>query len=100
MNIKVFSEYKVKEEYLETFKALVPQIKRYYIEIWGVQDCLMFEAVDQPCLFVEEFQVNSIEQYERIKHWRKTTEELLWLKVNECTSGGVEKTNIWAFKLI
>lgn len=88
----VFIEYKVKEEMRERFLAQMSRIRQRIAEMGG-ENFRFYEGLDQPHLFVESFEVSSVEQYQAIKEWRRQDEPFA-----NCIVGGREKINVWAFQ--
>jgi hypothetical protein len=97
--VKVFAEYKVKEEMRGQYLEKVSHLSLAMEKI-GVTDFFVYEGVDQPNLFVEMFHVPSVEAYRKLK--RKRCEEkaeggVFWQSINDCIDGGSEKLHMWAF---
>jgi hypothetical protein len=97
--IKVFVEYKIKEEMREQYLQEISNLSLAMEKI-GATDFLVYEGVDQSNLFVEMFNVPSIEAYRKLK--RKRSEEkagsgVFWQSINDCIDGGSEKLHMWAF---
>ncbi|RKD21024.1 hypothetical protein BEP19_15190 [Ammoniphilus oxalaticus] len=90
--IKVFMEYKIKPEYRAAYEAIMPEVKEWMAQ-QKARNYQHFEGIHQPLLFVEMFDVESIEEYNRFKKLR--CEEKTFFA--ECISGGAQKINMWAF---
>lgn len=59
----------------------------------GASQYRCWEGFDQPGLFVEAFDVEGVEQYERIKEARLGDKPFC-----DCVAGGASKLHIWAFR--
>ena len=97
--VKIFVEYKVKAEMRGTFIGLVQQLNDWATRS-EARHFKIYEGTDQPLLFVEEFFVDNLEQYRRIKEERRTEQHPFWHAFHECVDGGARKINIWAFQEI
>ena len=84
-------EYKILQENIQAYQTVMQQVKR-----WMLQQKAMnyqhFEGVDQPFLFVEMFDVETI-RYERMKRLRCDEEAFF----DEWVPGGKDKIHMWAF---
>ncbi|MEW9670639.1 hypothetical protein [Ammoniphilus sp. 3BR4] len=91
---KIFIEYKISEkgihEYLKTMKA----VRERMINEQSVVNYQHFEGTDQPLLFVEMFDVETLEEYERLKHLRCEKDPM----IADWVQGGKDKIHMWAFK--
>ncbi len=93
--VKVFMEYKIIEEhrenYLQAMKKVAESMKEQQVSHFQY-----FEGADQPLLFVEMFDVDSMDEYERLKAWRCGEDSVIsnWIQ------GGNGKIHMWAFKEI
>jgi hypothetical protein len=96
MSIKVFVEYKIKNDKKNVFFPLIPQIKNQ-LEACQAKSVRLFEGTDQPLLIVEEYEVDRMEIYHEIKEERSAGRKTIWETLNECVAGGSPKVNIWAF---
>lgn len=87
-----FAEYRIisefKEDYLASLSALRADEKRL------VQ---LYEACDQPCLFVEVWYANSEDEAERIKEERLDGCSS-WSGLSQWIAGGPAKLHVWSFK--
>lgn len=91
--IKVFMEYKIKPERIEQYRAAMKRVGEW-MEKQNAMNYKHYEAVDQTALFVEMFDVRSVEEYERLKRARR--EERTFFE--DCVVGGKERIHMWAFK--
>ncbi|EST55039.1 hypothetical protein T458_11305 [Brevibacillus panacihumi W25] len=89
--ITVFIEYKLILEKREEAIALLAERESVSCRL-GARQYRCLEGCDQPGLFVETFEVDSMEQYEQIKQTRLQDEAFC-----ACIAGGANKLNIWAF---
>ncbi|HZG79623.1 MAG TPA: MFS transporter [Brevibacillus sp.] len=89
--ITVFIEYKLISEKREEALALLAERESVSCRL-GARQYRCLEGCDQPGLFVETFEVDSMEQYEQIKQTRLEDEAFC-----ACIAGGANKLNIWAF---
>ncbi|GAX90371.1 hypothetical protein [Effusibacillus lacus] len=99
MAITVLVEYRVEDDKRDVFLGLVPELKQE-LEAWGGKRFRAYEGADQAGLFVEEFSVEDMEQYRKIKTIRQTGDSPFWNRFNECVSGGSAKVHMWAFREI
>nr|WP_206529898.1 hypothetical protein [Brevibacillus sp. SYP-B805] len=74
------------------YAAQIAAIKRE-TEARGGRGYRWYEGVEQPNLFVETFDVDTLEQYEAIKAWRLGDAAFA-----ENIAGGTAKLHIWAFR--
>jgi hypothetical protein len=100
MMYRVFIEYKIDNLERTLFLSLLPAIEQFHRKRWNIEGYSVFEGTDQKNLFVEEFNVNNLGDFENIKHNRKNCDSKLWLDFNKCILGSRKKINIWAFKKI
>lgn len=91
--IKVFMEYRIKEENIGSYQAAMREVKEYMIK-QNVMNYHHFEGVDQPFIFVEMYDVETISEYERLKELRCEKEPFF----AEFVSGGRGKIHMWAFR--
>lgn len=91
--IKVFIEYKIRNEKMTDYKKLILQIQ----EIYSEKQYFAYEGVDQPGLIVEEFFVSNMEEYSQIKNNRLNGSTPIWHELADCIEGGAQKMHIWAF---
>jgi hypothetical protein len=94
--IKVFLEYKVIEEYRESYLEVMRQWDRNIPQDVTVLNYHFYEGADQPLLFVEMFDVESLEQYQMIKRQRCDQKTL----IEPFIEGGRKKIHMWAFREI
>ncbi|BCJ88387.1 MFS transporter [Effusibacillus dendaii] len=99
MSIKVFVEYKVKPERREEYLNSLPQL-RQKLESSGALNVRFFAGTDQPLLYVEEFFVSGMEQYETMKQARISQADDFWVEQSKHVEGGLQKIHIWAFSEI
>ncbi|UFJ41274.1 hypothetical protein LOK74_01605 [Brevibacillus humidisoli] len=90
--LMVFIEYKVNAEqrkpYLQEMARMPNEVKER-----GGRSYRFYEGLDQPCLFVESFEVDDEATYQSIKDWRTTDERFA-----PYLAGGLEKIHVWAFQ--
>ncbi|MBP1157198.1 MULTISPECIES: hypothetical protein [unclassified Paenibacillus] len=91
--IKVFIEYKIRNEKMTDYKKMIPKIQ----EIYSEKQYSAYEGVDQPGLIVEEFFVSNMEEYSETKNNRLTGSDPIWIDLADCIEGGAKKMHIWAF---
>ncbi|WP_249179025.1 hypothetical protein [Brevibacillus sp. NL20B1] len=89
--LTVFIEYKTDESKRDRCLELLASMAGR-MEAMGARQYRHWEGLEQPGLFVEAFDVETVEQYERIKQWRRADQAFC-----ECIAGGAAKLNIWAF---
>jgi hypothetical protein len=95
--IQVFAEYKIKNNDIAAYeKAMENVIDRLSEE--GAKNIQWYKSVDQNHLYVEMYTVNSIEDYTRIKEFRKSTVAPSYKDIHPFIEGGVEKLHMWAFE--
>lgn len=90
--VKVFVEYKIKPDKREQYLHSVKEIQRR-MEQGGASHFSLYEGSDQPDLFVEMFDVPSIEIYYLLKEERS-----MQPVIDDCIAGGAAKIHIWAFE--
>ncbi|WP_232698702.1 hypothetical protein [Brevibacillus daliensis] len=95
--IKVFTEYKVKRDCRMEYITLLEELRHYHRKAWDIEDFRIFEGADQPELFVEEFHVQDMERYQKIKEARRIEQNKILERLHDCIDGGAKKVNIWAF---
>lgn len=100
MELKIFAEYMVAKGERDIFFSLLQEVKEYQVSIWSVKDFEIYEGTDQPNLFVEEFDMEGEDNFNRLKEERLLEKDALWKKLNSCIVGGRDKLHIWAFKKI
>lgn len=88
----VFIEYKVNEEHREAYLREMARIPAEVAERGG-RNYQVYEGTDQPCLFVESFEVADEMTYRAIKAWRTGDQRFAAFLV-----GGLEKMHVWAFR--
>ncbi|MBO8164637.1 MAG: MFS transporter [Brevibacillus sp.] len=89
--LMVFIEYKVKAELREQYLKKMTDVPDQ-VAARGGNSWRFYEGLDQPCLFVESFEVPDEAVYREIKEWRTRDQELARYLV-----GGLEKMHVWAF---
>ncbi|GAB7388977.1 hypothetical protein BSNK01_28150 [Bacillaceae bacterium] len=97
MAIKIFVEYKVLEEKREAFLQLIPELQKH-LEEWNADQFQIYEGIDQPMLFVEEFYLPHVEQYKKLKEARMNGDAPFWKTFNACIAGGGQNVHVWAFR--
>lgn len=90
--LRVFIEYKVKEEQREAYLQEMARIPAEVAKRGG-RNYRFYEGTDQPCLFVESFEVADERAYRAIKTWRTGDQRFATFLV-----GGLEKMHVWAFR--
>ncbi|WP_126425350.1 antibiotic biosynthesis monooxygenase [Brevibacillus marinus] len=90
--LTVFIEYKVKEEQREAYLQEMSRIPQQVAERGG-RGYRFYEGLDQPCLFVESFEVEDETVYQAIKAWRTGDRRFA-----PYLAGGLEKMHVWAFQ--
>ncbi|UCZ54100.1 hypothetical protein LGQ02_04785 [Bacillus shivajii] len=94
--IKVFLEYKIKNEYKKEYEALIPKILKEN-QSYDAIDVDWFEAVDQNNLYVEMFEIPTMDHYYAVKKDREDKDHPIFGKLDECIDGGLKKLHCWAF---
>lgn len=90
--ITVFIEYQIEPD--KRTKFLHQQVSwEEEVHRLGGLNFRFYEGVDQPDLFVEEFEVRSMDEYQLFKARRSTNESF-----RQCVKGGAAKIHIWAFQ--
>ncbi|EIT84669.1 hypothetical protein A374_13295 [Fictibacillus macauensis ZFHKF-1] len=94
--ISVFIEYKIKEHVIEQYES---QMERVLFEMKkaGITNLSWMKAYDQPFLYVESFDVSSIEAYKTIKAQRLQENHAVYGELHSLIHGGVGKIHCWAF---
>ncbi|WP_158736898.1 MFS transporter [Alteribacillus sp. YIM 98480] len=95
--ITVLTEFKIEEAKRNEFLKLLNKLE-YNLNTLGAEDVSIYEGVDQPGLFVEEFTLKSFHAYNEMKKIRCSSDVSFWEEYNSCIAGGSKKLNIWAFK--
>lgn len=97
--IKVFIEYKVipekRKQYLKLAEKITDQYKDFQIQNFSV-----YEGIEQPNLFVEDFVITNYEFFNRLKNFRLEEQIPFWQDLHSCIYGSVSKLNIFAFEEI
>jgi hypothetical protein len=97
--ITVLTEYKIIDKERERFLGLLKHLKNNLLDL-GAVDVLVYEGVDQPGLFVEEFIVEDKDAYSQMKKVRNSELTPFWQEFHTCILGGNAKVHIWAFQKI
>ncbi|MED1950436.1 hypothetical protein [Brevibacillus centrosporus] len=92
--LTVFIEYKLDPAKRQDALILLEGMAEK-LSAMGAASYSCLEGIDQPGLFVEMFEVEEVEQYEKIKAWRLVDEAFC-----ACVSGGAAKLNVWAFRAV
>lgn len=92
--ITVFIEYQIEPDQRTAFLRQQTIWKNQLQELGG-QNFRFYEGVDQPDLFVEEFEVAAMDDYAICKAQRIAKEEF-----TQCVKGGAAKVHIWAFRQV
>ncbi|WP_164985174.1 MFS transporter [Ammoniphilus sp. CFH 90114] len=92
--IKIFMEYRIKPDDRLAYLEVMRKVYAVMVEEQKVKNYQFFEGTDQPSLFVEMFDVEALEDYERLKHLRCEAEPM----IDDWVQGGKEKIHMWAFK--
>lgn len=95
--VMVFTEYKIKDEQRTSYLNVVSKLKRE-LEHLGAKDVFIFEGVDQEGLFVEEFKVEHIKMYEKIKHARNSSSNVFWRDFHSFITK--KQVSMWAFEKV
>ncbi|WP_100398037.1 MFS transporter [Bacillus sp. FJAT-44742] len=95
--LHIFIEYRIKEEHVKEYEALIENIAASLSE-YGAEKFQWYAAEDQPNLYVELFKVPTKSHYHTLKKWRKSKEHPLFGKLDPVIDGGLEKLNCWAFQ--
>lgn len=90
--LTVFIEYKVDAEKRSHALRLLASMGAR-MEAMGARQYRSWEGLDQPGLFVEAFDVETVVQYEQIKANRLADQDFC-----DCISGGAAKLHVWAFR--
>ncbi len=90
----VFIEYKIDPDKRQEFLREEANWERNVL-MQGGRNFRFYEGVDQPNLFVEEFDVNTLEEYHSFKEQRRSNEQFL-----SFVAGGAAKVHIWAFRVV
>src|SRR5690625_3223982 len=93
---KVFIEYKIKQTKRAEYLQYIHDMKQKMMDA-KVKNYLVYEGVDQPNLFVEEYLVDDLNEYEKLKDERLKAKTQLWQNVNSCLIDN-KKPNIWVFQ--
>jgi len=94
--ITVLSEYQISAEKREDFLKIWPEVKRQLAAL-GARHIVFYEGADQPGLFVEQFEVAGMDEYEALKTARRKEIHPIWGDFHACVPGGKEKVHVWAF---
>lgn len=92
--IKIFIEYKITEEGMENYLEAMKSVREKITSEHKVYNYQHFEGTDQALLFVEMFDVETLEDYERLKRLRCENDPM----IADWVQGGKEKIHMWAFK--
>ncbi|MFC5589764.1 hypothetical protein ACFPRA_12740 [Sporosarcina soli] len=97
--IKVFIEYKVIPEKRKQYLKLAEQIADQYKD-FQIQNFSVYEGIEQPNLFVEDFVITNYEFFNRLKSFRLEEQIPFWQDLHSCIYGSASKLNIFAFEEI
>lgn len=95
--ITVLTEYKAEEGKKGKVLDALDELKEQ-IEALGGRDVMIYEGVDQPGLFVEQFMLPNMQAYEKMKRIREEERIDFWKAFNSYIFGGKNKINMWAFE--
>jgi hypothetical protein len=94
--IQVFSEYKIKNNDTSSYeKAMEDVVSRLKED--GAINIQWYKSVDQNNLYVEMYEVDSMDDYNRIKVFRKSSVEERYKDIHPFIEGDAEKLHMWAF---
>lgn len=93
---KVFVEYKIMNDKMIEYRNLIPKLKELHVG----DHYSVYESIEQPGLFVEEFFVSDSDEYAQAKTERLQGKVPIWNDVANCIDGGIKKMNVWAFAQI
>lgn len=96
--ITILSEFKIIDDKRDIFLSLLEDLTNNLRELGAEGEISVFEGVDQPGLFVEEFILKDKEAYDQMKKVRDSESSPFWQEYNTCILGGKTKLNIWAFE--
>jgi hypothetical protein len=97
--LKIFMEYKISEEYQESYLRLLPMIRERMLQL-EAGEYKVYTGLGQPGLYVEECIVNSTETFETIKKARLLLADAPFDKLLKYIPGGAEKCHMWLFQPI
>lgn len=100
MTYKVFIEYKIYDSKRELFLGLIPLIKQLHETKLKVDDYQIYEGVYQKSIFVEEFLIHNIDEFQIIKEIRQTSHAKVWQEFTKCVVGERKKINMWVFSKV
>jgi hypothetical protein len=92
--LTIFIEYKIDGQKRDRFLALLASMPKE-LQARGARQYRCLEGWDQPNLFVETFEVDTVEEYQAIKNWRLCDEDFC-----SCVAGGAAKVHVWAFRAV
>ncbi|MCM3760281.1 hypothetical protein M3212_05695 [Alkalihalobacillus oceani] len=95
--ITVLTEYKAEEGKKQNVLEALDELKEQ-IEALGGREVIIYEGVDQPGLFVEQFMLPNMQAYEKMKRIREEERIDFWKAFNSYILGGKNKINMWAFE--
>ncbi|EJL47340.1 hypothetical protein BAG01nite_31090 [Brevibacillus agri] len=90
--LTVFIEYKLQSEKRDQALRLLASMAES-MEALGARQYRCMEGLDQPGLFVEAFEVETVHEYEQIKAHRLADRAFC-----DCVAGGADKLHVWAFR--
>ncbi|MEK4025034.1 MULTISPECIES: hypothetical protein [unclassified Sporosarcina] len=97
--IKVFIEYKVipekRNQYIELTEKIIARYQSLQVNGFSI-----YEGIEQPNLFVEDFTVLNYEQFKLLKTERFEERIPIWKEVHSCIHTGVKKVNAYAFEML
>jgi hypothetical protein len=94
--IQVFAEYKIKDNDIQSYEKAMENVVQRLNED-GASNVQWYKSVDQNHLYVEMYEVDSLEDYTRIKELRKNPVEKTYKDIHAFIEGNVEKLHMWAF---
>lgn len=97
--IKVFIEYKVIPEKREQYLKLAEKIAAQYHD-FQIQSFSIYEGIEQPNLFVEDFIISGYEFFNCLRNERLQEQLPFWQDLHSCIYGSVSKVNIFVFEEI
>ncbi|KRF67244.1 hypothetical protein ASG99_16605 [Bacillus sp. Soil768D1] len=95
--IKVFIEYKIIPEKRKQYLKLTDKIVTHYQNL-QVKGFSIYEGIEQPNLFVEDFIVSNYEHFKQLTTERLEEQMPFWKDVHSCIYDDVKKVNIYAFE--
>ncbi len=96
--LHIFIEYKIKEQSVEAYERAMKERILRELPLHGASNIQWFAAHDQPCLYVEMFEVPASSYYHALQELRQSENAPVFGEICQYVAGGSQKIHCWAFQ--